>query len=64
MERILEQHRDVPVTALEIDPIQAVIDVGKTIGLKHRVVPRDAIRQNMIWQSSDPHVATVDKFGH
>lgn len=60
---VMELHQHVPVTALRIARVESPIRVGSSIQLKHEVVPSNATRGNVIWESSAPAVATVDKFG-
>ena len=60
---VIEENRYVPVTDLSISSVQPAINVGDVLSLECRVVPQNATRQNVIWESSDPKVATVDKFG-
>ncbi|TWT80249.1 Arylsulfatase precursor [Planctomycetes bacterium CA13] len=61
--RVIEDYRHVPVTALHIATLQKTIKVGETVVLAHRIEPTNATRQNVIWESKDPAVATVNKFG-
>ena len=53
----------VPVTGLRLTRIEPPIKVGAAIKLRHQVVPADATRRNVIWESSDPTVASINKFG-
>ena len=61
--RVLEKKAYVPVTGLEVFKGEIPLRNGKTIELKTRVFPADATRKGIVWESSDPEVATVDKFG-
>jgi arylsulfatase A len=61
--KIIEAHRYVPVAGLHIVEPETSIRVGASVTLQCRVSPTNATRQNFIWESSDPAVASVDKFG-
>jgi len=61
--RVLEANRYVPVQGLEIIKSEAPLMVGTSRTLECRTVPADATRQNVIWDTSDPAVASVDKYG-
>ena len=37
--------------------------VGEEEELDHKVIPSNATRNNVIWESSNPKIASVDKFG-
>ena len=53
--------RLVPVTGITLDTIATTIDVGSTVTLNATIIPADASNKNVIWTSSDPNVATVNK---
>jgi arylsulfatase A-like enzyme len=61
--QVIEAHRYLPVARLKLSSVDSPLAVGDRLALRHSVVPAQATRQNVIWQSSDPAVATVDKFG-
>ncbi|MEM0964588.1 MAG: sulfatase-like hydrolase/transferase [Verrucomicrobiota bacterium] len=61
--RVLERYAYVPVDALSVRRVEASFRPGATQQLEVRVLPANATRQGIIWQSSDPSVASVDKFG-
>jgi len=61
--RVIDSHRYVPVTGLEIVKGQSSLRVGDSVTLQCRISPRHATRQNLIWESSNPEVISVDKFG-
>lgn len=61
--KVLEANEFVSVSGLKIDEIEVPIKVGSKVQLLHEVLPRNATRQNVIWESSDNSVATVNKFG-
>ena len=39
------------------------LDPGDTIYLNYEMQPSNAMRNNVVWESSDPAIASVDKFG-
>ncbi|WOO39313.1 sulfatase-like hydrolase/transferase [Rubellicoccus peritrichatus] len=59
---VLEENAYVPVEALQIQGDKTA-RVGHETHLHCRVIPANAMRNNVIWESSDPAIATVDKFG-
>ena len=64
--KVLSQNAYVPVTALEIcgaDAASATLAVGEVRALSCDVLPARATRNNVVWESSDPSVVTVNKFG-
>ncbi len=61
--KVLAAHDHVPVTGLKIEAPQAKLTVGTAVNLHYEVSPAQATRQNIVWESSHPGVASVDKFG-
>lgn len=61
--KVIDAHRHVPVTGLQIVKPQSGLCVGDSLALQCRISPGHATRQNLIWESSDPAVVSVDKFG-
>lgn len=61
--KILESNKFTPVQGLEIINGDAPLRVGDTGTLEYRVLPAGATRQGVVWESSDPDVVSVDKFG-
>lgn len=51
------------VTALEITPKKATIDVGEKVTLITKFTPDTASNTNVTWESSDEKIATVNKDG-
>lgn len=51
------------VTALELTPEKATIDVGESVTLVTMFTPETASNTNVTWESSDEDVATVNKDG-
>ncbi|MGC6424855.1 MAG: sulfatase-like hydrolase/transferase [Lentimonas sp.] len=60
---ILKQHAYVPVEGLEIRKTEAPLRPGSQEQLTCRLVPDNATRNGVVWVSSDPRIASVDKFG-
>jgi len=60
---VLKKQRYVAVKALKIEQKSDKLGVGEKAKLGVRVLPAQATRNNVIWESSDPTIATVDKFG-
>ncbi|MEM9235614.1 MAG: sulfatase-like hydrolase/transferase [Verrucomicrobiota bacterium] len=59
----LESHRHVPVKRLEVTAEESSLSTGQTMQLNCRIHPANATRNGVIWESSDPNVASIDKFG-
>lgn len=60
---ILAENESTPVQSLRIVSKDAPVSVGGAATLRCEVSPPDATRANVIWESSDPSIATVNKFG-
>lgn len=60
---LLEYYREVPVESLAIETRPGPFAVGETRQLRRLVFPKRATRTGVIWTSSAPHIASVDKFG-
>jgi len=60
---ILETHRIVPVELLQITPTDVQLNTGESLTLRCEVNPANATRRNVIWESDNPAVASVNKFG-
>lgn len=61
--RLLDAKKQVPVERLQIMKGEAPVRTGTEHQLTCKVYPADATRSGIIWESSDPTTATVDKFG-
>ncbi|EWH08959.1 sulfatase [Catenovulum agarivorans DS-2] len=61
--KVLDQHQMVRVTGLKLIAPKNQLSVGDSIQLQAQVLPENATRKGVVWESSDPSVATVDKFG-
>ncbi|MFD2256302.1 sulfatase-like hydrolase/transferase [Luteolibacter algae] len=60
---VIDAHAIVPVSSIEITQQELRLKKGATAQLEHTISPGNATRRNVIWESSDSSVATVDKFG-
>ena len=60
---VLAEHRYQPVTNLKISGRGEEVAVGHQAKLDVHILPANATRNNVIWESSNPHIASVDKFG-
>jgi len=61
--RLLEKHRHVPVKALRIENAPTTLRVGETATIHCAVLPANATRRNIIWESDNPAVLDINKFG-
>ena len=61
--KVIEHYTYMPVSSLKIESAGNQLAVGKSMQLFCSVEPRQATRNNIIWESSDPKVATINKFG-
>ena len=61
--RILKQHDYVPVEELKIHAETTKLKVGEKAKVICQVLPENATRFGTIWESSDPEIASIDKFG-
>lgn len=61
--RRLEEKKYVPVDHLQIIKSEVPVRCGQSQKMTCRVYPPDATRNGVIWESSDPAIATIDKFG-
>ncbi|MGA9638543.1 sulfatase-like hydrolase/transferase [Flavobacterium sp.] len=53
----------IPVKKLEITTKPEQCTVGNILQLAHQIYPENATRNNIIWFSYNPKIASVDKFG-
>jgi len=53
----------IPVRSIGIDHVSITIKPDETFELKAAPVPRDATEQGIVWESSNPAIATVDQQG-
>lgn len=61
--QVIEANKYVPVKSLEVIKGEVPFAVGQSQKLKCKVYPENATRNGVIWESSNPDVASVDKFG-
>ncbi|QBG46461.1 hypothetical protein EGM51_03270 [Verrucomicrobia bacterium S94] len=61
--RVLDQHKYVPVERLQIIKCEVPVRPGRKSRLSCKVYPSNAMRNGVIWESTDPEIAAVDKFG-
>ncbi|MBN1597504.1 MAG: Ig-like domain-containing protein [Bacteroidales bacterium] len=54
---------DIPVTGIDISPPDINLITGNTQQLSSTIIPSDATNQNVIWNSSDPLIASVNSSG-
>lgn len=60
---VLEKKAYVPVKDLQMITGEAPLRGGGRKQLGYRVSPKNATRRGIIWESSDPSIASVNKFG-
>lgn len=60
---ILNRHRLKAVERLQLRSTGTQLDVGQVMRLEVEVLPDNAQRQGVVWESSDPEVLQVNKFG-
>ncbi len=60
---VITSHEYVPVQKLQISAETTSLKVGEKTTLSCKVIPESATRDGTIWESSNPKVATIDKFG-
>ncbi|MGC6606824.1 MAG: sulfatase-like hydrolase/transferase [Lentimonas sp.] len=61
--KLLEKHAYVPVAELSVQKVEGALRPGMSEQLDCRIIPANASRQGIVWKSSDPSIASVDKFG-
>ena len=59
----MEKEQYVPLTSLMIEPCLDALKVGESRIMQVTHEPERASRRGVVWQSSDPSVMKVDKFG-
>jgi hypothetical protein len=58
-----EKHEYVAVDSIKIIEGHVEIKSGEKRQISHKVFPANATRKNVIWESDDPEIASIDKFG-
>ncbi|WP_440875082.1 sulfatase-like hydrolase/transferase [Thalassotalea sp. PLHSN55] len=61
--QVIENNKLIPVKSLTIESPDITMSVGETQQLNYQITPKEAKRTGVIWQSSDPKVLSVNKFG-
>lgn len=61
--KIIDDNAYMPVKNLQITHAPTSCKVGEHVQLNYQVIPDNATRKNIIWESENPNVATIDKFG-
>ncbi len=61
--KIIDSYDYVAVESLEIKGTKKVCEVGEKFNLVAKVSPANAMRKNIVWESSNPDVVSVNKFG-
>lgn len=60
---MIDAYDHVPAKTVSISAVATSLRVGATVKLKCTVSPANATRKNIIWESSAPSIASIDKFG-
>ncbi|BDD02327.1 sulfatase-like hydrolase/transferase [Persicobacter psychrovividus] len=63
LKKIVDSHEYVAVESLSIKKDFKKIRVGQQRSLSAKIIPANATRNNIIWESSDPTIASINKFG-
>ncbi len=63
LKKVTDAHAYQAVSSIEIKSAPKRIKMGDVVRLSHAVMPSNATRNGVIWESSDKSVATVNKFG-
>lgn len=63
LQALIARYAEIPVTGLAIGGDDGPLSVGETRQLTRRIIPAKATRTGVIWTSSDPAIASIDKFG-
>ena len=58
-----ETSENTAVRGVTVTPAEKEVPAGKTISLHATVLPANATNQSVVWQSSNPSIATVDAQG-
>lgn len=63
LQTLLEKHAIVDATSVAISPVEKALEIGETRLLSASTKPGNVTRNGIIWESSDPSVITINKFG-
>ena len=61
--KVIAAHDYQSVKAIEITSKAIELSKGNSTQLEWNILPADATRRNVIWESNKPKIASVDKFG-
>lgn len=56
--------KSTPVEGVSLDKTSKTIKVGQTLKLNYTITPNEATNKNVVWESNDTNIATVDEFGY
>ncbi|MGJ8679025.1 sulfatase-like hydrolase/transferase [Paraglaciecola sp.] len=60
---VLEQNKLVEIENIQISPANNTLKLGDSISLSAELTPANTTRNGVIWHSSNPSVASINKFG-
>lgn len=60
---VLDAHAQTAVEQIDIVASREEVQVGDVLPLRYKVVPKHATQNNVVWVSSDPTIASINKFG-
>lgn len=60
---VIDSHKYIPVNALKILNSTSKLQVGSIHKLDYKILPTNATRNSIIWESDNPEIASVNKFG-
>ncbi|MFI3288834.1 MAG: sulfatase-like hydrolase/transferase [Rikenellaceae bacterium] len=63
LKAVTDAHSYQAVSSIEITKAPKQLKVGNVVSLTHEVLPHNATRNGVVWESSDENIATVNKFG-
>lgn len=63
LKKEIEKNNYVSVQSLKIKETKNTLKTDEAIQLSYAITPNNATRNNVIWHSENPEIATVDKFG-
>ncbi|MGJ8695308.1 MAG: sulfatase-like hydrolase/transferase [Verrucomicrobiaceae bacterium] len=61
--KVIDHNKFITLRALGIARTKLVLKKGETRALHANLTPTNATINNLIWESSDPNIASIDKFG-
>jgi uncharacterized protein YjdB len=60
---VLEQNKIVEIQNIKINQVSNKLKLGENISLSAQLIPANTTRNGVIWHSSNPSVASINKFG-